>query len=208
MMGAGIRLLRHATWWLLARREELSVDAAVALLREGLRGLTQDIADCIAGSWRERHDAILHNCAAAGAPQAVARRDAQLPALDGALDIVELATARRLPVAAAGRAYFGLGAGLGLDWLRDRVDALQVDGSWQAIARTELRSGLQHTHRQLVEKALAAQARGSADARVAAWLAVAAPQLTRWRQMLDDLRAGATDFATLSVAAETLRKLL
>ena len=206
MMDASAGLLRHITCWLLARREELSVDAAVEQLREGVRELTSGITDVVTGGWRERHDAILKQHTTAGVPVGIAQHVAALDALDAALDIVELAAARRLSVMVVARAWFDLGVSLGLDWLRGRVEALQTDGSWQAVARTELRNGLQRTHRALVEKALTS--RGSADARVAAWLATGGAPLARWRQMLEDLRTGGGDFATLSVGAEALRKLV
>jgi len=207
MMDASAILLRHAACWLLARKQELSVDAAMELLRAGVRELTAEIAACITGGWRERHDGTLRQLADARVPAAIAQRVAALDALDAALDIVELATARRLSVDVVARAWFELGASLGLDWLRDRVEALQTDGSWQTVACTELRNGLQRTHRALVEKALAT-GRGSGDARVAAWLATGGAPLARWRQMLEDLRTGGGDFATLTVGAEALRKLV
>jgi NAD-specific glutamate dehydrogenase len=67
----------------------------------------------------------------------MARRVARLSLLDSALDIVALARGERAPVPEVARAYFEVGLALGLDWLHRQIDRLAVDGSWQAIARTD-----------------------------------------------------------------------
>ena len=49
---------------------------------------------------------------------------------------------------------------------------------------------------------------GSAEERVAAWQESAGKELAHWQRTLADMRAaGATDFATLTVGVESLRKL-
>ena len=50
----------------------------------------------------------------------------------------ELAAAHRSGVPDAARVYFEIGARIGLDWMRERIEKLPVDGPWQAIARTGL----------------------------------------------------------------------
>ncbi|MGH8261809.1 MAG: hypothetical protein ACREUG_19185, partial [Steroidobacteraceae bacterium] len=126
-----------------------------------------------------------------------------------AIDIVEIAVAGSAPVRATARVWFEAGARLGLDWLRDQVEHLPVDGAWQAIARTELRDGLQRAHRRIAEQVLRGTRAGSAQARVATWTAATGPHLAHWQRMLAEMRgAGTADFATLSVGLESVRKLM
>jgi glutamate dehydrogenase len=106
------------------------------------------------------------------------------------------------------RVYFEVGTRTGIDWLRTRIEKLSVDGPWQAIARTGLRDGALRVHRRLSERVLSRHERGSASARVGAWMEAAGKELAHWQRTLTDMRAaGATDFATLTVGVETVRKL-
>jgi NAD-specific glutamate dehydrogenase len=55
---------------------------------------------------------------------------------------------------------------------------------------------------------LAREERGTAQARVEAWVSSAGEELAHWQRTLAEMRtAGAADFATLSVGVETVRKL-
>jgi glutamate dehydrogenase len=209
MMYQTSRLLRHVTYWLLAhRRRELHVDTAVREFRRGVRELEAEIGQVLAGMDREKFEKVRKEHIDAGAPAELASRVASLDAHNAALDIVELATKFRTRVVEAARVYFEVGARTGLDWLRSQVEQLSVDGPWQAVARTGLRDSAMRIHRRLAERVLAREERGTAQARVAGWLESAGEELTHWQRTLADMRtAGATDFATLSVGVETVRKL-
>ncbi|MFZ0551308.1 MAG: NAD-glutamate dehydrogenase domain-containing protein, partial [Steroidobacteraceae bacterium] len=52
------RLLRHATYWLLARRRALKVDTAVAEFRAGVHELESRIGHVLCGSWREHFEQV------------------------------------------------------------------------------------------------------------------------------------------------------
>ncbi len=202
------RLLRHATYWLLAQRSTLSIDAAVRELRAPVRQLTAQLAGALKGQWRSGYEAVLVQYAEAGVPHPLATRLALLDAHDSALDLVQLAAAGKLAIGEAAKAYFALGARLGVDWIHAQVQALQIDGTWQAVARAGLRDSLYHSQRLLTQKALARPGRGGPMARTDAWIGANARDLAQWERMLADMRAaGSADFASLSVGAEALRRL-
>ncbi len=209
MMYETSRLLRHMTYWLLGtRRGELQIDRAVAELRSGVRELAAHIAGTLTGIWRERFDAARREFAAAGAPAELAERIAGLDGLNSALDLVELAAARRASVVDAAHVYFQVGARTGIDWLRDQIERLPVEGTWQAIARTELRYGVYAAHRQIADQVLRQRRSAAAAQRVSAWEASAGKKLAHSLRVLADMRAaGTADFATLSVGLESVRKL-
>jgi glutamate dehydrogenase len=210
MMYETSRLLRHMTYWLLgARHGELKIDRAVAELRSGVRELAAHVAGSLTGIWRERFDTARRQFAAAGAPPELADRIAGLDALNSALDLVELAAARRASVVDAAHAYFEVGARTGIDWLRDQIERLPVEGAWQAIARTELRYGVYAAHRQIAEQVLGQRRRNGAPADVSTWERSAGKRLAHWQRVLAEMRAAGTpDFATLSVGLESVRKLV
>jgi glutamate dehydrogenase len=202
------RLLRHATYWLLARRHALKVDTAVAEFRAGVHELESRIGHVLCGSWREHFDQVRAQHLEAGLTPELAARVASLEAHNASLDIVELASSQHIAVTEAARLYFEAGARTGLDWLRQQIDRLPVEGPWQATARTGLRDSALRLHRRLAERVLSRGGRGSAEERVSAWQKAAGKELTHWQRTLAEMRAaGAADFATLTVGVESLRKL-
>jgi glutamate dehydrogenase len=203
------RLVRHVTYWLLAhRRKGLQVDSAVAEFRKGVRQLEAEVRHILTGSDRERFETIRGQHLEGGVPAELATRIASLSALNAALDIIEIATAHSVAVGLAARVYFELSARMGLDWLREQIEQLRVEGTWQAIARTGLRDGAMRAHRKLAERVLSRDDTGGADARVAAWLDTRGAELLHWQNTLADMRAGGPgDFASLSVGVESVRKL-
>jgi glutamate dehydrogenase len=203
------RLLRHVTYWLLASRSRgLQVDAAVREFRDGVRRLEAEVPQLLTGAELTRFQEGRAHYLEAGLPPSLAVRIASLEALNAALDIVEVARAHRGSVAETARVYFEVGTRVGFDWLRARIEKLAVEGTWQAIARTGLRDAALRVQRRLTERVLARKDRGSAQARVSAWVASAGKDLDHWQRTLADMRsAGASDFATLTVGVESVRKL-
>jgi glutamate dehydrogenase len=160
------------------------------------------------GSERVQFDAVRKEHIDAGVPAELAARVASLDAHNAALDIVELAAAYKVRVAEAARTYFEVGAHIGLDWLREKIERLPVDGQWQAVARTGLRDSAGAIHRRAADRVLALSKGGRPEARISAWVQAAGEDLARWQRILNDMRAGGTsDFATLSVGIESVRKL-
>jgi len=203
------RLLRHVTYWLLThRRRELHVDSAVAEFRRGVRELESSVAHVLVGADRERFDKVRKEHVAGGVPVELAARIASLEAHNAALDIVELATKHGAKITDVARVYFEVGTRIGLDWLRERVEQLAVDGPWQAVARSGLRDNSLRIHRQVTDRVLGRNGNGSAESRVDSWVQAAGEELGHWQRTLADMRAaGAADFATLSVGVESVRKL-
>jgi glutamate dehydrogenase len=203
------RLLRHATLWLLnARSRGLQVDAAVREFRSGVQQLAAEIAAVMTGAELARFEEHRKHYLEAGLPQGLAERVASLEALNAALDIVEMASSHHFSVIDTARVYFEVGTRIGFDWLRARIEKLTVEGPWQAIARTGLRDAALRVHRRLTERVLSRKERGSAQARVTAWVESAGKDLAHWQRTLADMRAaGAGDFATLTVGVESVRKL-
>jgi glutamate dehydrogenase len=132
-----------------------------------------------------------------------------LGAVHAGVDIVEVALTRRATISHAARIYFGLGAALGLDWVRCEIDRLGVEGHWQAIARSTLREEAYSLQRRLAEQVLARGRRGAdATARVAAWLRAGGPAIDGLKRTVNSMRAGGgADFPTLSVALQAVRRL-
>jgi glutamate dehydrogenase len=205
-----IALIRQVSYWLIQRhRGALGIEAQVGRLRPGIRELTAALPQGLHGLEREAFDRRAGALAAAGVPANLARHVAACTALTSAPDIVELGAQHRLSVAAAARTYFGVGAEFGLDWLRDRIEELTIQGHWQAVARNSLRESLYDAHRGLTHRVLGETRERDPDRAVQAWRDRHAAEAEHARGIVDDLRAqpGVADFASLSVALQAMRRL-
>jgi glutamate dehydrogenase len=205
-----VTLIRQATYWLIQRhRGALGIESQVGRLRPGVRELAGALPQSLEGLERERFNQQVASLTGAGVPASLARNVAACTALASAPDIVELAQAHRLSVAAAARTYYGVGSEFGLDWLRDRIEELDIQGHWQAVARGSLREALYDAHRSLTQRVLAETRERDPARAVQAWRQKHAAATAHARGVVDDIRAQAAvaDFASLSVALQALRRL-
>ena len=145
----------------------------------------------------------------AGVPAELAARVAGNGTMFSTLDIVEVATESDVEVEAVAGIHFRLGSQLQLHWLLERILELPRDDRWKALARAALRDDLYGLHRALTAEVLrGGAADGSADERVADWLA-RRPGAERCLQTLADIRVGRVfDMTTLPVAVREVRNLI
>jgi glutamate dehydrogenase len=143
-------------------------------------------------------------------PDELAVRVSALPAMFAALDIVEVAHETGLDVERVAAVHFGLGSGLELHWLRDRIVALPRDDRWQALARSALRDDLNTIHRALTFQVLRASSpEMGVDAAIEAWVEGNSTAVRRSQRMLADIEASRTyDLTTLPVALREVRNLI
>ncbi|MFZ2508289.1 MAG: hypothetical protein WAW79_07455, partial [Steroidobacteraceae bacterium] len=203
------RLLRPLTYWVLRNLGgDLDIERAVSRLKPGIGELMGELPELIEGLEFDRYQRALERFSVEGVPTRVARRAAGLAAIHSGVDIVEVAAARRAPILHAARVYFGLGAAIGLDWIRGEIERLVVAGHLQALARGTLREEAYSLQRRLCDQVIARGKRKEPSAAIRAWLAdrgVAADRLSRTVQEMRS--TGSADFPTLSVALQAVRRL-
>jgi len=203
------RLLRHMTYWFLAHHaERLDIDKFVSRLGPGIARLGRNLGRLLVGSELERYRQAAASLREGGVPESIAARIAGLAPMHAALDIVEVAQTTRRDEEFTGRAYFHLCRRLSLDWIREQIEALAIEGHWQAVARGTLRENIFSLQRQLTTKALAAGRRKDAIAAVDAWIAERQTHADYVSRIVSDMRSGLTaDFPTVSVALQAVRRL-
>lgn len=204
------RMVRRAVYWFLQRHPDgLEIEPTVKRLQPGVTRLLGTLPHVLTGRARKRFEADVRQFEGLGLPAAIGQRIAGLNVMTQALDIVELAVDRKLDVESVAKLYFELGRGLKLDWIREQIELLKVEGRWRAMARATLRETLAQEQRALVEKVLARAGRGDPNDTLVAWLKETKAQITRTQRALDDMRAaGQLDFATLSVALKEISRLV
>ena len=207
-LAATTRLLRHATGWLLQNEPQSGdMGAVVRRFAAPVAVLSAGIVAALGPAARARLGEERAALTAQGLPDALAGQVAALEPLHSALDLALIARLARVEVGFAAAAWFDLGERIGLDWLRGRIEGLSADGHWHAVAQSALLDNLYELQRRMTAAALAAGGR-TAGARVSRWLAARSSAMASLGSLTGDLRAGpAPDFATLSVALESVRRL-
>ena len=202
-------LLRSMSRWILSRPGAIpEITKAMARYGEGFKAVRDVLPSVLSGTRRTAYEARLGQWKDKGLPAALATQLAALPTLEFACDIVEVAQARKLTPVEVAKGYFALGAALHLPWLYEQVDALDVDGRWQAMARSALRDELATQQRSLVSQILAGGGKKPSEAKVEAWMQRDDSTLRFTVSMLNDLLSQKSlDYPTLSVAARRLAQL-
>ncbi|NNM62086.1 MAG: NAD-glutamate dehydrogenase [Steroidobacteraceae bacterium] len=202
------RVLRHMSYWLLEnRRTDLDIERGVSRYSAGIAELVRDLHAVLGAGERARYESLRMRLTGERVPDALATRIAALDGLHGGLDLVEVSLRSRVPIGFAAQTYFALGERIGLSWINEQIEALSMDGHWHAIARRTLRDNLYALQRKITSAALACS-KGSAGTRVDAWIAGRRSEVGHLDGLIADLRSGAgADFATLSVALQSVRRL-
>jgi glutamate dehydrogenase len=200
-------LQRSFVRWLLNRPGPMpSITEAVDRYRDPFNDI-REASGVLPDSQRPAYESSLREWRDKGMPPKLAQQLAELPYLEPAFDIIELARSRKLKPVDVSRVHFRLGDALRLPWLFEQIDALAVDGRWHAVARGVMRDELAAHHRVLAGQAMS-QPGGDADAKVRHWLARDDAALRFTLGMLDELSAQKTlDYPTLSVAVQKLGQL-
>ncbi|MGQ4584218.1 NAD-glutamate dehydrogenase domain-containing protein [Lysobacter sp. F60174L2] len=203
------QLMRSMSRWLLSRPGAMpEITAAMARYGDGLKAVREALPSTMSEVRREEFNASLADWKAKGMPNALSEQLAALPMLEFACDIVEIGHARKLSPVDVARAYFSLGAALNMPWLYDQIEALPVDGRWQALARGALRDELGAQQRALVGQILATGGKKPAAEKVERWLQRDEPTLRFTLTMLADLLNQKTlDYPTVSVAVRRLAQV-
>ena len=143
-----------------------------------------------------------------GVPERLAARVSALHYITDALEIVRIAEQRQCDTHTIARVYFALGKRLHLDWLRQSIDDLAVDGRWQARARGTLRDSAVRAQRDLTGRVHSLNRCEASEDSIDDLLASDAAGYDRLLQLIGQMRENAgSDFATLTVAVDELTKL-
>ena len=203
------RMLRRAVYWFLRRHaDQLAIEPTANGLKPGVTKLLGKLPDVLSGHARKRFEADAREIESLGLPSKLARTIAGCNFMTQVLDIVEIAQNEQQSISSTAGLYFELGRGLKLDWIRQHIESLEVEGRWRAIARATLRETLADEQRRLVQSVLRKSHEADAGAAFAAWLDGSKEQVAHALRALDDMRASGTpDFATLSVALKEISRL-
>jgi glutamate dehydrogenase len=210
MLRATQRLLDRAVLWFV-RQSPGTIDVAAEVKRfsAGIAALDKAFEAAVEPSRAAELSAAAQELARDGVPESLAMRVARLADLAAGLDVVRIAESAQAPVESVGRLYFGIGARLGLDWLRSAASRVKAETSWQKMAVAAIVEDLLALQAELAARAV--KAAGSIE-RVETiaedWMRRHKAGLARFDAILAELRASpTTEIAALTVAGRELRAL-
>ena len=203
------RILRHASYWLIDRYGNgLDIVNAVDHLRNGMATIYSGASRIVSGAGKERQKSAAADYIRNGVPEKLARKMAGLLLTRGGLDIADLARLHKKDDSETAKVYAVLSDRLGIIWMNRCVENLQVEGRWQAMARSNLRDEFYRIRREIVIELLTSRSRGTRLDIFGRWLERKSVAVRKFDAILAEMRLrDGIDFATLSVAAQELRKL-
>ncbi len=202
-------LLRHLTRWLLNRPGgTLDIAANVERYQASVSELRKALPGALTPTGQGDFSATQEKWEGLGLPPELSQRLARTTVLRAVLDMVEVAQQSGRPIAEVAGVFYELGEALDLEWLRDQIEALPVEGHWHAQARGSLLDELNHQHRALASQVLAfaAQQPGEGSA-VQRWLNRDDATLKYTRSMLAEILTQNADYPIASVAVRRLAQL-
>ena len=124
------------------------------------------------------------------------------------LDIADLANICKKDVIETAKLYADLSERLDIPWIFRNIEALKVDGRWQATARSNLREEIYRERRELASILLRRRGTSIPKDAVDTWIENNAMAVEHFRATLEEMKQRhEIDFATLSVAQQELRRL-
>lgn len=203
---------RTAGWFLGQSPAPLPLDETIARYAPGIAAVSDQLGAILGldahAAWEARAQALVD----AQVPEDLARRIAGLPSLSQAVDIVQIALTRDLPVGRVAPLYFALGYRLGFEWLRERAAEVKTETTWQQQAVGAIVEDLFAHQTELTRRILtdpeAEAGEDDAEAAIDAWLGRSKAAVGHVTQLLTELRAApSVDIAMLAVANRQLRGL-
>jgi glutamate dehydrogenase len=203
------RMVRRAVYWFLHRRNKnRNIETSTERKRKEVSAVLADLPSVLCGWSKRRFESDAVNLESVGVPKVLAGRIAALRLLTQVLDIASLSHELKIDPLTVARLHFELGRGLRLDWIREQIEELHVEGHWSAIARSTLRESLGREQRALLQNVLKGSSKGQHRAALAEWLAASNAAIVRLKRTLDEMQAsGQMDFAILSIALKEIGRL-
>ena len=208
LFGRAIGLIKHATTWLInSKFTQRPIGEAIARFKKAIVEVDGLLPDILPPTYRSAWDKAVEGMEKDGTPTRLARQLASTMVIGSAPDIVDLALEAKVPLAEAAGVYFGIGDRLRVLWLLSSIIGLQVQGGWQALARSNLRDDTYRLHRLIAGRILREPGR-SAEERIEAWTAAHSDRVKFGIQRLQELQVTSpVDFLVLAVGVRELRKL-
>jgi glutamate dehydrogenase len=192
MMWHITRLVRRAVRWFLRHRKEYlnNTTATVEHFAPGITAMRDELPNFFIGNEHDRWEAMVESLQAAGVSEMIAKCTANLRRQYALLDIIEAAIENQLAATDLAKIYFALGERMGFSWLREQITGQPVDTRWDVLGRAAMRDDLDAQQRTLAVAVLSdVGTLTDVEGQLDKWFAQHKVFMTRWQQLMTDLRA-------------------
>jgi glutamate dehydrogenase len=208
LFGRAIGLVKHVTTWMInAKYTQRSIGDVIARFKKPIVEIEALLPGILPPSYRTAWDKAVEGMEKDGTPAKLAQQLASTMVIGSAPDIVDLSLEAKVPLAEAAGVYFGIGDRLRVLWLLSSIIGLNVQSSWQALARSNLRDDSYRLHRMIAGRILQHPGK-TAEERIEGWIKAHEARLKFGIQRLQELQVSTpVDFMVLAVGVRELRKL-
>jgi glutamate dehydrogenase len=199
-------LLDRLVWFL--RNADLSkgLAEAVAHYRGGIAAVAGVLDRLMSPEAAAARDARCGELTAAGVPEDLARRIANLPALSSATDVVLVADRTGRPVANVAATFFATGAYFQLDRIVRAARSIPVTDYFDQLARDQALGAIAEAERRLAAEMVSNGTDGSRAVEV--WIADHSDEVERIRTAVHEIAASGLTLSKLAVVAGLLGDLV
>ena len=203
-------LIRHVTLWFLRMLPQpIGIAHALEAFEPGVRHLIDHRSEVLGDMEKKAVAARVKNLVKNGVPKILAEQVAVLEPMTAACDIVHVAGQLGRGVQDVGRAYFALGATLGLDWLRSAADQVECSDHWERAALASTIDEFSTQQRALTLQMLDGQGENKADDCLKSWCKQNKRALNRTDDLLREFRSGGEmTISRLTVANHYIGQIL
>ncbi len=206
MLAITMQLVERATLWFLRNVEApIKIAAVTDRFQPGTAELMKAMPGVLDAGRQADSAAMAAELVGSGVPKDLAATISILDDVAAALDIVRTAEAVKAPVTGVAKLYFGVGARLGLDWLRAAASKIKIETPWQKRAVEAIYDDLAAQQGEIARRAVNGK---QGDNAMDAWLNQNPAALARIDGLMAELRtAPVVDLAALTVAGRELRSM-
>ena len=205
-----MELVRQATLWFVRNAPKpLDIADTIDSFGPGIAELWDNLGAFQTDQARSEIAKTAAAFADAGAPQDLAERIGGTDLMGAACHIVHAARQIGRPVTDVGATYFGLGARLGLDWLRQAARELQPKDHWEKVAITAIVEDLYGQQWALTGRVFDGANGGGGDEAIGLWVDQHSVAVDRTQSLIGEFKsAGGVDVARLAIANRQVRSMI
>lgn len=205
-------LIRRSTrWFLRNRKSHLDINVTINDFASALEMMHKYLPELISGQDKEVYETGVSYLLDHKVPENLARNIAACNSLFTSLDIVEAARKYQLDLLETAKTYYLLGNKLELNWLRECMNAYEVENQWDELARAGFRDDLDRVQRKLSARILTMKVKEAKDKnieeRINIWINRHQFLIERWQKLLGEIKSSdmaSIGFVTYSVVLREL----
>jgi len=141
-----------------------------------------------------------------GVPKSLAKKICEIDAMTSTCDVALVVDSSKLPLETVGKIYFEIGSKLSFSWLRRQANAINGENYWERLALRNVVDSLFEQQRRIASEITSfVKKNGNSEEAVEAWLEKISKEVTRHKQMINELKSA--DKHTIPMLVSAVRRV-